>query len=60
MDVVRAGGEGTNGIFGKAEESVQVLVESLADGGVKCAQDPGCAAAVALHAGHSCLSLNKV
>ena len=57
MDVVGAGGEGTNSIFGKAKERVQVLVESLAYGRVKCAEDSGRAAAVALHAGHSRLSL---
>ena len=60
MDVVGAGGEGTDGIFGKAEERVQVLLESLAHGGVKCTQDSGRAAAVALHAGHGGLSLHKV
>ena len=57
MDVVGTRGEGTNGVFGEAEERVKVLVESLAHGGVKCAQDSCRTTAVSLHAGHGSLSL---
>ena len=52
MDIVGAGGERTDGIFRKAEDGVQVLIEPLAHSGVKSTQDPGSSAAVSLHARH--------
>ena len=60
VNVVRPSGEGTDGIFCEAEERVQVLVESLAHGGVKRPKNSRRAAAVALHAGHCGLSLKNV
>jgi len=48
-----------HGIFGQAEDGVQVLSESLLDGGVKGAQNSRRAAAITLHAGHGSLACNQ-
>ena len=57
VDVVGARGALAHGVLGQAEESVEILGESLTDGGVETAEDAGGAAAVALHARHGGLAL---